>query len=100
LNLKKKKKKINCYNLWRYFICFIFFNIKIGGILNVVVITAVINNKNVNNNEKEKEKQGKMNIIRNQKRVPHTIMNIPITKDGVHFGVCIIFFFYIFIFYN
>jgi hypothetical protein len=54
-------------------------------------ITAFVNNKNVDN----KEQQGKMNIIRNQKRVLHTIVNIP-TKDGVHFGVCIIFLSYYF----
>jgi hypothetical protein len=54
-------------------------------------MTAVVNNKNVDN------KGGKMNIIKNQKRVPHTIMNIP--KDYVHFRVCIIFLI-IFIFCN
>jgi hypothetical protein len=87
LNLKKK---INCYNFGCYFICFILSNNKIGGIKERKEdeITAIVNNKSVDNN-KEKERQGKMNIIRNQKRVPHTIVNIP--KDGVHIGVFIIF---------
>jgi hypothetical protein len=88
------KQKINFYNFGCYFICFILFNNKIGGIIKEEEITAIVNNKNVDNNKK-KEQQGKMNIIRNQKRVPHTIVNIP--KDGVHLGVCIIF---IFIFCN
>jgi hypothetical protein len=79
------KRKINCYNFKCYFICFILFNNKIGGIKEEEEITAVVNNKNM----KKKEQQGKMNIIKNQKRVPHTIVNIP--KDGVYFGVCIIF---------
>jgi hypothetical protein len=92
LNLKRK---INCYNLGCYFICFILFNNKIGGIEEgkEEEITAFVNNKNVNN----KGQKGKMNILRNQKRVPHTIVNIP-TKDGVHFGVCIIFLSYYFYF--
>jgi hypothetical protein len=83
LNLKRK---INCYNFKCYSIYFISFNNKIGGIKEgkEEEITAVVNNKNVDN------KGGKMNIIRNQKRVPHTIVNIP--KDDVHFGVCIIFY--------
>jgi hypothetical protein len=89
LNLKKK---INYYNFGCYFICFILFNNEIGGIKEEgEEITAVVNNKNINN------KGGKMNIIRNQKRVPHTIVNIP-TKDGVHFGVCIMFLSYYFYF--
>jgi hypothetical protein len=46
--------------------------------------------KNNSLNQKD-DKEEKLNIIRNQKRVPHTIVNIP--KDGVHFGVCIIFIF-------
>jgi hypothetical protein len=73
LNLKRK---INCYNFGCYFICFILFNNKIGGIevKKEEEITAVVNNKNVDN-------KGKMNIIRNQKRVQHTIVNIP--KDEV-----------------
>jgi hypothetical protein len=90
LNLKRK---INCYNFGYYFVRFILFNNKIGGIKErkEEEITALVNNKNVDN------KGGKMNIIRNQKRVPHMIVNIP--KDGVYFGVCIIFLI-IFIFCN
>jgi hypothetical protein len=85
--LNLKKRKINCYNFRCYFICFILFNNKIGEIKKgkEKVITAVVNNKNM----KKKKQQRKINIIKNQKRIPHTIVNIP--KDGVYLGVCVIF---------
>jgi hypothetical protein len=91
INVWLNERKINCYNFGYYFILFVLFNNKIGGILYQEGITAAVNNKSVN-------KKGKMNIIRNQKRVPHTIVKIP-TKNNIRLKIYIISYFFLF-FYN
>jgi hypothetical protein len=48
------------------------------------VIKTVINQKK----KKESSSGGKMNFIREGKKIPHTITDIP--SEGVYFGVCII----------
>jgi hypothetical protein len=51
-------------------------------------VTAIVNNK-------EGMKGGRMNFIQDEKKLPHTIINI--ASDGVYIGVCI---YYFFIFYS
>jgi hypothetical protein len=54
-----------------------------GGIKDVEVIKTIINQK-----KKESSSGGKINFIREGKKIPHTITHIP--SEGVYFGVCII----------
>jgi hypothetical protein len=60
----------------------------LGGVKDGDKITAIVNNKEGING-------GRMNFLRDGIKIPHTVINIP--SDGVYLGVCIIFFFFLFI---
>jgi hypothetical protein len=67
-------------------IFFFFLNVFLG-IMNEGTITAVVNTVML---------KGKMNFFCNEKKIPHTITNIP--HDGVYLGVCCYIPVYVFIF--
>jgi hypothetical protein len=61
-----------------------------GGVKNGEEIKTIINQKK--NKKESSSGGGKLNFIRERKKIPHTITNIP--SEGVYFGVCDILLYY------